>query len=176
VQSTRTPTTFRGYEHFRRAIDPLARACICILVAQYALDPDPRKLRAFQAVGAFLERSEEPELQIAHVIARLYVDLATSAQDSATLFFDAKNSAIFLSRGIGVTRSPTRAAKVSPDQLRDTLPAMAAAGLGRMWTGLGAEVPAAAPSKNGSSDFSFSPGNRPRMLLLNLCLRPLDVR
>jgi len=171
-------TLERGYEQIRRAFDPLARECLCLLVAQHALAPDPVSQRGdFVTVGALLERSDEAGLAAADTVASLLATFPVEQPGRVVLFVTRAPAGVFLWTERGAPdRRWTGVKHMRAEVRRSLLSSLAAAGLGFHHTGTGGAPPKGAPQEDASSDFEFTARDAGRMLLLHRCLAPVRVR
>jgi len=163
----------RGYEQIRRAFDPLARECICLLVAQHALAADGRVPSDFVSVGSLLERSDLTDLVCAEAIATKYAELAPRENESVVVF--QWTGGIFLVASAGRPMRFTPNAQVRGDDVRATMTLMAASGIGRLWSGAGDSPPEGAPNAEAGSQYSFVARDRERVQLLSRCLEPVRL-
>jgi hypothetical protein len=173
-------TLERGYEAMRRAFDPLAAECLCLLTADHARSGRPTD-RRFTRAAALLEQCDRPLLSTLNSVAQAYSDAIAGAAtpDRGRTLFSSRgdpeaNRGPFFFVVAYDQPNPIRSSHdvPAPSNLDRALAQMAQNGLGLTWTGLGASPPEERRAGNPNSEHHFHTSDDDRMRDLYRYLAP----
>lgn len=168
----------RGFEQMKRALDPLAEECICLLTAEHLRRPHAHP-KEFSACGRLLESSDAQSLRGLETISSAYVEAySTLPLGTSGILFDSfgipnqRNAFFFVATYQNPGMHSTSARRDSPPNLLRLLMQMATHGFGTVWQGFGTVAPPELRDGNPSCRHRFTIADVEPMKRLHAVLAP----